>query len=286
MPASPEQIARFSRRIKDMQNAGLNLSNETRLRVYRVVESHRSVINDAIRQSLVDDGKVLPSSAASKVSDVIRAESDKMAEEIRLVLNDAQVEAIATASTRAQMFADTAELEGLFFSPSAELALTAQRYAADLVVSITPELMAEVNPILGRAAIGGISPFEAMKQVDLVIGKSGTGGVSYQAERLVRTEVNRIYSVALDTQLQGIASHMPSPEELEKTWVSGPWRPGRREGHQRMNGQTVKFHEKFFNEDTGIYLMYPHDPDAPVSEVANCGCGYVLNAVSVAKALV
>ncbi len=292
MPVSPDKVRNFARRIKGMQSEGLALSNETRLRVFKIVDGHRKTINDAIRQAATEGGKELPTVAAPKLSELIRSESDEMAEEIREALQDAQKQAIDTAVARVESIADEAELEGMFFAPSADLAIMAQGYAAELVSTITPELMPQVNTILGRAGIGGITPFEAMKQIDTVIGAGGAGGVSWQAERIVRTEVNRIYNVTLDTQLQSLKAHMPNPKALKKTWQFGSWRPGRREDHQAMDGVSVPFDEPFVLP-SGVKLMYPHDAMGDDSMATNtvageticCACGYTVDEESVIEAL-
>lgn len=284
MPIDTKTVHLFSQRIKGMQSAGLALSDATRLRVYKIVDEHRLKINDAIRRAATDGGKELSTVNGAKVSEVIRAESEAMSEEIRLALQDAQKEALDAAVRRAQMLASEAEMEGLFFAPSAELAIVAQNYSAQLVSSITPELMPQVNTILGRAGMGGITPFEAMQQIDVLLGQAGASGVSYQAERIVRTEVNRIYNVTLDTQLQSIHNHMPNPKALKKTWHSGPYRPGRRESHQAMDGKSVPFDEPFVLP-SGARLDFPHDPMGPPEETINCGCGYTLDSESIVEAL-
>ncbi len=81
-------------------------------------------------------------------------------------------------------------------------------------------------------AVRGLTPYETMQELDTLLSRAGQRGVSYQAERIVRTEVQRVYSIALDTQVQSLAALVESPNKLLKQWVSGPFRPGRREKHQ------------------------------------------------------
>lgn len=279
MPVTAKQIKAFAAKVRGMKSEAVNLSDETRSRVYRVVDSHRKSINDAIRQAASNEGKELTSAQTPRLSDLIRAESREMSDEIRVIIQDAQNEGIRLAVDRAQAIADTVEIDSAFFSPSAELASIANRYAAELVSTITPDLMPEVDAILSRAAMGTLSPFEAMRGIDVALGRNGDGGVSYQAERIVRTEVNRIYNVTLDSQLQSLAAELPNPKELRKVWVSGPYRPGRRESHQEMNGETVPYNEPFSNG-----LMFPGDPSGDASETINCGCGWTLESDSIIDA--
>lgn len=67
---------------------------------------------------------------------------------------------------------------------------------------------------------------------------------------------------------------LTEPDELE--WVSSnnPNHGDRR--HDLMNGQRVKFGEKFYNKITNNYMRYPGDPEMekPV-DIFNCGCGII-----------
>jgi hypothetical protein len=141
-----------------------------------------------------------------------------------------------------------------------------------------------VNATLSRAALGSVSPFNAMKEVDKLLGRAGAEGVSYQAERIVRTEVNRVYSIALDNSMQNIAAQFKGAQKVMKTWVSGPNRPGRRPLHQDMNGQTVPVDEPFKTPD-GYELMYPRDPAGPAQHTINCGCSSKIDEKSLLAAL-
>ncbi len=144
--------------------------------------------------------------------------------------------------------------------------------------------MPKVNGLLSRGALGGLSPVEVMQQMDKLLGKKGIEGVSYQVERITRTEIERIYSIALDTQIQAFADALP-PEargKLYKEWVSGPDRPGRRPEHQAMDGQKVLVDQPFIVPNVfETEIMYPRDPNTnPIEDSAaqtiNCGCSWAL----------
>ncbi|MBU0509573.1 hypothetical protein KKH27_12155 [bacterium] len=85
-----------------------------------------------------------------------------------------------------------------------------------------------------------------------------------------------MYSIALDTQVQTLAAMLDNPQKLLKQWVSGQWRPGRRDEHQRIDGQQVPVTESFRLYDGRIKLMYPRDPSGPPGETINCGCSWVI----------
>lgn len=280
----PPNLKSFAKNVKAMRTEGIEISNDTRLRIYQITESHRKTINDAIRRAANVDGQEINQVSVPKLSELIRTESEQMADEVKAALIDAENDAVKAAIHRVEMIADTAELEGIFFAPSADLALTIQSYAADKVKTIVPELMPKVNAILGRAGMGTITPFDAMKGIDEVVGINGSGGVSYQAERIVRTEVNNIYSKTLDSQMNIFAQHIPNHGALKKTWKFGYWREGRREDHQQMDGVTVPYNESFVLPN-GHKLMFPHDPDGAAEDIINCACGFVIDSESILEAL-
>lgn len=284
MPVSTKQVHAFTNKVRAMQQAGLDLSDATRNRVYRIVDTHRANINDAIRRAATEGGKELPAAEVPRVSDIIRRESQEMQKEIHVALRDAQEEAVKQATLKTEALANAADIEGVFFTPSAELMVMAERYAADLVSTISSELMPKVNAVLGQTIGGGYTPFEAMKEIDLLVGIKGASGVSYQAERIVRTEINRVYNVTLDMQIQNLANYLPNPKQLLKQWVSGPYRQGRREDHQSMNDEPPVPYDEPFILPSGAALMFPGDPMAPAEETINCGCSWKLVPESIVEA--
>jgi hypothetical protein len=176
------------------------------------------------------------------------------------------------------MFAD---LGVGFFSPNTDLLTVALGHNADLIRTIQAELIPQVDIVISRGVLGSLTPFQVMQGIDELIGRGGNGGVSYQAERIVRTETARIYRVALDDQIQKFAALLDSTgsdKKLKKKWVSGAWRPGRRETHQAMDGVTVDIDQPFVLPD-GVRLWYPGalGPDNSPENTINCGCTYVLD---------
>jgi len=83
-------------------------------------------------------------------------------------------------------------------------------------------------------------------------------------------------SIAHDAQVQALAAMLDNPQKLLKQWVSVPWRPGRREEHQRIDGQQVPVTEPFRLYDGRTKLMYPRDPSCPPGETINCGCSWII----------
>ncbi len=282
MPISARDVKRFERRIRELQQSANALSNEARVEVLKRVDERRRRIKE-----LMDHypGKSpLPTGDVPRLSQQIRAEVNGMIEDVVPVIKAAQEGAWAKGLAAGRELAVTLELEGVFFAPTPNLVSLATGYTADLVRSIPAELMPKVNGALSRAVLGGLSPYETMQELDKLIGRNAEHGVSYQAERIVRTEVQRVYSIALDTQMQALAARVDSPKKLMKEWVAGPYRPGRREEHQAINGQRVPMDEPFVLPD-GTRLMYPRDPGGPPEHTINCGCGWRIAPDSIMDAM-
>lgn len=129
------------------------------------------------------------------------------------------------------------------------------------------------------SALGGQSSLDAMRQItkDLGIPTRRTArakGVSYEAERILRTETSRTYSLAAFSQGQKVAEDIPG---TQKRWMStGDGRT--RSAHLNAHGQTVGMNEKFkFSDPRGNYeLMYPGDPAGPSYGTINERCRMIV----------
>ena len=71
------------------------------------------------------------------------------------------------------------------------------------------------------------------------------------------------------------------PLNTEKVWV---WNSNEKTRHEGMDGQTVRFGEKFevVNDITGItdYLRFPNDIENDnnnCNNICNCQCSYMIN---------
>lgn len=280
MPHSASKINAYAKKIDELRRAAVKLPDSTRLAVNAVTEKHRLAIKDIIERRIVD--KNIATAEYLPMQAQIQAEVNSMIDEAKRVLSDAQGEAFQLATQKGRELA--LEAGGTFFSPSSAQLSVAQSFSADLITNLAADTMKEVNSVLSRAALGGVQPYDAMKQIDSIIGIKGAGGVSWRAETIVRTEVGRIYSVALDAQFESFLQSGVDRKKVLKKWVSGPNRPGRREDHQEMDGETVPYDEPF-KMPSGNLLMYPGDPAGPPDDVINCGCTFVLVPESIEDAV-
>jgi hypothetical protein len=79
---------------------------------------------------------------------------------------------------------------------------------------------------------------------------------------------------AKQNRATGIIAGMDAAGVEEIEWLSSknPRHGDRR--HDLMNGMVVQLGAKFTNPTTGRELRYPGDPEAHISETANCGCTF------------
>lgn len=97
---------------------------------------------------------------------------------------------------------------------------------------------------------------------------------SYQAARIVRTEINRASNVGVNAQGETFEY------ELMKEWISVKdnrtrgRNPNDHADHYHLDGQTVDFEGKFKDPRNGHELRHPGDPEAEAEDVINCRCNH------------
>src|SRR5690606_6909892 len=90
----------------------------------------------------------------------------------------------------------------------------------------------------------------------------------YRAENIARTEsLSALHQSKMEALRQAIEKGL-DPSTITLSWNSaGDKRV--RHTHQQMNGQVVKYGERF-TSPSGARLAHPGDPSAPASEIINC----------------
>lgn len=245
------------------------MSKDTIIAVENVLQKHRLIINELIRNAS-DATQIRPFNLPN-LSTQIQNEVNLMLREATKIVTDAQAGVFTTGVQQGLSTAQAIGIQSFFISPTPELLSIATNYTADYIRTIGTKLLPQVNATIQRAVLGGQSPFDAMKSIDSIIGRKGNGGVSYQAERIVRTEVNRVYSIATDATVNEFGKQVTG---LKKQWVSGAFRAGRRETHQDADGQIVAFDKPFYVG--GEELDYPRDPKGSAENTINCGCQMIM----------
>ncbi len=166
---------------------------------------------------------------------------------------------------------EAAGIQGLFFRPSPAQVNVLLDFSADLISGLGQGMRKQINTQISLAALGGKSTFQTMRDITKIIGLPAKAsdpakGISYQAERILRTETNRAYSLATYSQQRDLAEQVPG---LKKQWrATGDSRT--RESHLLAHGQIVLVSKPFIVG--GAKLMYPLDPAGPARETILCRC--------------
>lgn len=128
---------------------------------------------------------------------------------------------------------------------------------------------ARFDPRLRRIAgtNGGLTP----KQIDDMTDRYRQNWIDYRAETIARTESSRNVHAGLDESFrQAVTRGDLEADQLVREWIHAG-RGRSRPDHLAMDGQRVKFGEKFRLPD-GVQMAYPGDPDGGAKHTANCRC--------------
>ncbi|WP_414461819.1 head morphogenesis protein [Hyphomicrobium sp. DY-1] len=124
-----------------------------------------------------------------------------------------------------------------------------------------------------RAVLAAIRNGEGLSLTDAeaIVGRYRSGLLNLRGETIARLEAKAaLHQSEHESFLQAVGTGQVNQSDVQRTWRHvGNLHP--REQHISMDGQTVGLEEPFTAPD-GTKLMYPCDPDAPVSHTANCHC--------------
>lgn len=129
-----------------------------------------------------------------------------------------------------------------------------------------------------RAALGVARPDDVITALIPTIRDVKTfGTAAARAEVIVRTEVNRAFSLAAEARLQELVA-LFGADAVRKRWVSftdDRTRKTHRAANARygLDGEAIPVTARF--EVGTARLRYPLDPDGPAAEVINCRCRLV-----------
>lgn len=152
-------------------------------------------------------------------------------------------------------------------------------YNADLVQGVASEARDAIMSRLRRGVTGQKNPVEVMRDIqkylDVPARPTGKfGGIAYQAERVVRTEMSRMYNLSNAASMDATAEALGPDAGLQTMWLHSGVSKGARPSHVALDGTTVPYGETFDVE--GYAATGPHDPSLPAEHVVNCKCTSVM----------
>jgi len=184
--------------------------------------------------------------------------------------------------------------QNVFLNPSRAQLNVLQGLSSDLITGITADMRKVVNQQVRQAALGQISPFEAMKNVTAGFGgaspkveqgKLVTKGISAKAEMDIRTEMQSVFNLSNHSQQMETAKQIPG---LLKRWIAtadGRTRRGHLEIHRETARKPIPSAEPYnvrnwrFTKSRGWQLTgetakldYPAQLGKPGWAVINCRC--------------
>lgn len=154
----------------------------------------------------------------------------------------------------------------------------AQAYDADLVKNISRAEQAAIMKEVRRGITGELYPHEIQRNILHLIDKPARPGVkygrlSYQARRIVHTELKRVFNMANNAQLKHVAGRL-GYDGAWKIWLHSGQMMGARADHRSMDRVQVPVREPF---DLAGYLCEgPYDPVLPAEHIVNCKCTSIL----------
>jgi F like protein len=154
---------------------------------------------------------------------------------------------------------------------SREVAQVAASFSATMIKDLTSSAQASIDGIIRRAATGGLTVQDAITQIGSSLDSSKTfGPVAVRAERIFRTEVLRVQSIASQARMKmNEAAMRRAGWALGKRWLATPDKRARI-SHLLAMGQERAVDEPF--NVGGEELMYPRDPAGSASNTINCRC--------------
>jgi len=172
---------------------------------------------------------------------------------------------------------EVGELRAGFFTPSPAQLNTVLDYSADLVRGIGDDTRKAINLQLRMTALGQKSSMDAMREitrqfglVDLHRGREVVKGISYGAERILRTELQRVYNLSSHSQQNETAKQVPG---LMKSWVAtadSRTRPEHLRAHLEYMANPIPVEEPFIVG--GEEAQYPLDPNLSAAMSIHCRC--------------
>lgn len=110
-------------------------------------------------------------------------------------------------------------------------------------------------------------------QTDKMVGRYQDKFISFRATVIGRTEaLGAVHQGAREMWRQIVESGDVAASDIVRKWKHSSKRnKNQRSGHIAMDGDTRGLDEPFVTPD-GVEIMHPGDPNAPISETAQCAC--------------
>jgi len=216
------------------------------------------------------------------------ADVDRLLAETEAAIQTAVARDIESAADRGAAAADNpAKAAGIMVAPAlpgldANLVQAGFGNAVDLLTLPMRQFGADVKGGLRRVALAGDNKFEEIQKLRDKIGGAGFDAAQFKAERIIRTEVGRVFNAAQFARMTDLAKTFPFLRKGWRATKDGRTRIGHRQaGATYARGQGIPVADLFtvqvYDERPGkgakligtAKMRFPIDPEAtPAGKVA------------------
>lgn len=148
-----------------------------------------------------------------------------------------------------------------------------KEFAFGKVSQVTADAFAKIKGELTLGILGQKTPQQVASAIaGNLNGPSIFKSIAERAEVITGLEMGKAFSTATQKSMEQAMDVLP---DLESMWLHAGHPKMPRQSHLLMHGQKRKIGVPFYKTAQGMPVMFPRDPNAPVSEVIRCGCVHV-----------
>jgi len=284
VPVTKAQRLAYQRKLRDIAKQARNIEDNTYRAMSQALKSYWSNLNRELASLATDRWGRMTVHQMGQIKDYCASSIPALQAQLQEILKSgqSQIWELGTKTAIDSLSALGLQIGGApIFSPEQFKVATA--FSADLISNVTSDMLGKINAQLGLAALGGKTPFDAMKGIEEILGIKTDKGVAYKAERIYRTEVNRIYSIANRSQIEKLGEEYG--ERLLHGWIAAEderTRETHLEAHERYSpqaGEPIPYNEPFIIRRPGggeDRMMCPLDPAGSPENTINCRCQEVI----------
>lgn len=243
-----------------------------RIPAIRQPDGHRVVVQFDVRNPVAE--RILKEESAKVVREIMDDQRAMIRETLRKAMEAGQNPREAALDLVGRINPVTKQRSGGSIGLTQTQAEWVRRYEAELRSTNPRAALARTlrdirfDPSVIKAAKNGkpLSDDTIQKMVAAYKNRA----LRYRAEKIARTEsLSALHQAKMEALRQAVEKGL-DPSTITLTWhTAGDKRV--RHTHQGMNGQTVKYGEKF-TSPSGAKLAHPGDPSAPAAEIISCRC--------------
>jgi len=273
----------FIKRTNALLKQAEKLNKETARKALHFTKMVRRDIRNAIATAEGWDAAYLP-----RIKDELTARIRRYRTELQGLTNEQMGKSWELGIKLADEPLEAAKIVTALPLLSDELLVITQGYAADMILDLERDMFNKISVRLNNAILGKETQWQAMKKIDKEVFKvKEKKGVTWRTERIVRTEVNRVYSMANQARMNQAKEQVP---DLMKRWVTtqservrGPGEPRKTPRRSPISGQIIDHraaHDQVQKVDdpfivSGEELMHPRDPAGSAENTVGCECASV-----------